>query len=262
MKTAPPQISFPVLRFFRAYTRRLIARNFHAVRLSRGGFPPAQSDQPAIVFLNHSAWWDPLACFFLAERFFPRCACYAPMDEAQLRRYGILQKVGFFATHNASFIGGRRLLEIGERVLSRPNAILWITPESRFVDVRERPLRLATGLAHLIRRVRGVRVVPLALEYAYWHERRPELLARFGDVRHQDELCAAYSTHEQLTESLEEQLAATLDALARDSVARDPAQFVTLFTGTNSVMPIYDFGRRIRAVLKGDAAEAEGAVAA
>jgi 1-acyl-sn-glycerol-3-phosphate acyltransferase len=260
MKTPLPRISLPVLRFFRAFTRRLVASNFHAVRLSRDGFPPTQSAQPTIVFLNHAAWWDPLACFFLAEQFFARCDSYAPMDQAQLRRYGILRKIGLFPSQNGSFIGGRALLEIGERVLSRPHAVLWITPESRFVDVRVRPLHFAAGLAHLIRRVRNVRVIPLALEYAYWRERRPELLVRFGDVRHQDELCAASSTHQQLTEVLEQQLAATMDALAHDSVVRDPTRFVSLFSRRNSLIPVYDFGRQIRALWKSNAIRTVDAV--
>ena len=64
--------------------------------------------------------------------------------------------------------------------LERPDAALGITPEGRFSDPRERPVRLEPGLAHLARRLdRGV-FLPLALEYPFWQERTPEALACFG----------------------------------------------------------------------------------
>ena len=47
-------------------------------------------------------------------------------------------------------------------------------------DVRERPLRLAGGLARLAKRVPEACFVPLAIEYAFWDERRPNCLLRFG----------------------------------------------------------------------------------
>lgn len=62
-----PKISQSYLRFFRSYTRRFLTRHFHAVRLSRAVPLPRDGERSLIIYLNHSAWWDPLICLFLAE---------------------------------------------------------------------------------------------------------------------------------------------------------------------------------------------------
>ena len=60
--------------------------------------------------------------------------------------------------------------------MSRPNAVLWVTAEGEFRDPRRRPLRLRSGVAHLLRRLGAGRVIPLAVEYPFWQERTPETL--------------------------------------------------------------------------------------
>ena len=252
MSASPPEISLVTLRLFRAYTRRFIRRHFHCVRLVRDKVLPAPSDRPTIVYLNHCAWWDPLACLFLAERFFPDHAAFAPMDGMQTDRYQILCKVGLFGIERRTLRGGRSFLEISRRILARPRTTLWITPQSRFADVRERPLRFASGLAHLIRHARHARIVPLALEYVHWHERLPEILARFGPAHEAADLCREHANSRDLGLRLQNSLEANMDALAHDSASRDVTRFETLLQGKQSVAPLYDFGRRLRSFLHGN----------
>ncbi len=60
--------------------------------------------------------------------------------------------------------------------------MLWITAEGAFTDHRARPVALRPGLAHLARQVPGAVILPLALDYTFWNESRPEALLRFGDA--------------------------------------------------------------------------------
>ena len=66
-------------------------------------------------------------------------------------------------------------------MLARDGGVLLINAEGRFRDVRCRPLAVAPGLVHLAKRIRNARFVPLAIEVAFWDERRPNLLLRFGE---------------------------------------------------------------------------------
>ena len=83
-----------LVRFFTRHVKRFyLARNFHAVRLSRSGRPAPVPDGPLIVVLNHPSWWDPLVGLVLTE-LFPDRAHFAPMDADALRRYRIFERLG------------------------------------------------------------------------------------------------------------------------------------------------------------------------
>ena len=49
------------------------------------------------------------------------------------------------------------------------------------MDVRERPLRLQSGLGALATQSQNSIFVPLAIEYTFWDEPRPEILVSFGE---------------------------------------------------------------------------------
>ena len=125
--------------------------------------------------------------------------------------------------------------------------MIWITAEGHFVDHRQRPVALRPGLAHLLRHAPGAVVLPLAIEYTFWNESRPEALARFGPPVD----AAAAQSLPDLTALLETELTRTMDALATDSAARDPRLFRTLIRGNAGVGGIYDLYRRSRAALSG-----------
>ena len=216
-------------------------RRFRAVRVSRAGWPRLPPG-PLIVYGNHPSWWDPAMYILLCGKCFPGRAGFGPMDQAALGQYGVLERMGVFGISLEDKRGAARFLETSLRVLSDPTAILWVTAEGEFVDHRRRPVRLRPGIAHLARRVPGARILPLAVEYVFWNESRPEALARFGTPietgRGRD--VAEWTRH------LEAELTATMDALSAESAARDPALFVPLVRGGAGVGGIYDLWRRLR----------------
>ena len=90
-------------------------------------------------------------------------------------------------------------------------------------------------------------LVPLAIEYVFWNESRPELLLRVGTpLAGAPGLRAA-----DWTIRLETALTETMDALATDARAREPARFARLLLGRAGVGGPYDAWRRLRARLAG-----------
>jgi 1-acyl-sn-glycerol-3-phosphate acyltransferase len=255
MSTATAALPLPherrwpwLFRLFTRHAKRYLRRNFHAVRLARGGPVPQLGDGPIIVVVNHPSWWDPLVGLVIAERFGDR-QHYAPMESAALRKYRFFERLGFFGVQRGTVQGARDFLRIATALLALPRAMLWITAQGHFADVRQRPPGLRPGVAHLVRRLAGVTVLPLALEYVFWTERHPEALARFGAplvVRDgKDHDADTWLRH------IEDGLAATQDALAAEALRRDPALFETLLGGRAGVGGVYDWWRRVRAWLRG-----------
>jgi hypothetical protein len=99
---------------------------------------------------------------------------------------------------------------------------------------------------------RGV-VVPIAIEYTFWCERLPEVLARTGEPLRVDTLRGL--SIPELQRVLSGRLEETADALALDASEQDESAFVTLLGGGAGVGGVYDHWRRLRAGVRGEAYE-------
>lgn len=239
--------SAALFRVFALYLRWYVGRRFHALRVSRTGLPRHPVQGPLIVYSNHPSWWDPTLYILLCDMLFRGRAGFGPMDQDALGRYGLLERMGVFGVAQDDPRGGVQFLRTCEAVLARPGAMLWITAEGNFTDGRVRPLTLRPGLAHLVRRFPGVTILPLALDYPFWNESKPEALVRFGAPL----LSSREGTVAEWTKRLETALAATMDALAAEAVTRNPALFTPLLRGATGVGGVYDTWRRARAAVAG-----------
>lgn len=231
--------------FFQGVMRRQVRGSFRALRLARPGLPPLPEGRPLVVVSNHPGWWDPAVCMVLAPRLFPGRNHFAPIDAAMLERYGFFRRLGFFGVHEGR-TGAAGFLRTAEAVLGEPDRVLWVTAQGRFSDPRERPLGLRPGVAHLMARMPGAVALPLALEYPFWSERRPEALALLGAP-----MSGSGSTQEWAGR-LEAGLTEACDRLARLAQARDPAAFESVLAGRVGVGGAYGIWQRGRSALRGE----------
>lgn len=248
-ETTLPAISSTIAPWFLWYVRKYqVGKFFHATRLLKGTRPAHyDGSEPLIVYLNHPSWWDPLICI-IASEFFKGRSHYAPMDAAMLKKYAIFSKLGFFGVEpNAK--GAVQFLRMGEAVVSTPGTMLWLTAQGEFRDVRERPAGLKNGLGALLNRVKKGTVLPLALEYPFWNEKKPEAHLAFGTpiiVKNDAEFNA-----DEWTSKLDAALTVTQDALASAVRSRDLTQYETILSGKSGVGGVYDLWRRMTAQLRG-----------
>jgi 1-acyl-sn-glycerol-3-phosphate acyltransferase len=217
--------------------------------LKSHALPADFSELPAVVFLNHAAWWDPLICLLLTSKFFPGRSSFAPIDARALKRYRFLSKLGFFPVEMGSSRGAAGFLHKAETILESNERMLWVTPQGKFTDPRERPISFQRGLAHLAGRVPPAVFQPLAIEYTFWEERTPEVLLAFGTPlftqQHQNS-CGADDWAGALERTLED----TQDALAQAAQRRQADEWETLLRGAAGTTPFYDAWRRVRASMR------------
>ena len=252
--TAPPAISTTVLMFFRRIVRGYFRRHFSAVRASgvERFLAAGSGGGPLIVYANHVSWWDPMVQVLLAGELMPRRKHYAPMDAATLKRYGIFRKIGVFGLEMKTPRGAAQFLRTSIAVLEG-GGVLWVTPQGRFADTRERPLEFKPGLAALASRLKGgCTVLPLAIEYAFWDERLPETLLHFGSA-----VMVNGATSNELEPKLKAALLTAMQDLQRLAVARDPHGFQVIRKGRVGTGGFYEFGQRVWARLRGRRYQAE-----
>jgi 1-acyl-sn-glycerol-3-phosphate acyltransferase len=243
--------SATLFRLFALYLRWYFWRQFRAVRIARDGLPMLPPGRPVIIYTNHPSWWDPALFILLSDTVLRGRPGFGPMESHALGRYRLLRRMGVFGIDLDSPRGAARFLSVGLRVLSDSRNILWITAEGAFTDARKRPVELRPGIAHLARRAGGAVLVPMAIEYPFWNERKPEALVRFGAPIE----CGRARGVAEWVAVLQQELTGTMDALARDSASRRAALFVPVLSGTAGVGGIYDLWRRARAWSRGRRAQ-------
>lgn len=244
-----PRISRATLFLFSAYARMYLRRHLHSLRVVRGSLP-AIPDGPVIVCLNHPSWWDPLVALTLARASFRDRKHYAPIDSVSLARYRLFEHLGFFGIEPHSVRGATRFLGTARAILGDPASALWVTAEGVFTDVRIRPVRLRSGVGHLVHSLDSVTVLPLAIEYAFWEERAPEALACWGDAIPVQ--CGGSRPSEEWTRVIASGMETALDRLAGLSTGRDKNAFDVVLRGSAGIGGIYDLWNKLRARLRGE----------
>lgn len=249
-----PRVSPWLFGWFTRYAEKYVRRHFHAVRVLSTARPPTLPARPVVVYVNHPAWWDPLIGLVLLRRYFVAREHYAPIEAAALRKYAFFERIGFFGVEAGTARGASEFLRTSLAILDRPQAMLWITAQGEFVDVRTRPVVLRSGLGHLAARLPDAVLLPLALEYPFWNERLPEALAAFGRPLFTAE---GPRTPQQWSAELARRLEQAQDALAAAATKRRPETFETLLSGRAGVGGVYDTWRRAQAWLRGERFHAE-----
>ncbi len=248
---AVPKSATWFLNGFHRFLRPYLNRHFHSIAIDRESMSGLQAieNRPVIVYANHPSWWDPLIAHFLHRKLFGDRDFFAPIDDDALQQYRVFEKLGFYGVSATSASGVSSFLKKSAWILEHPDAAIWMTPEGRFADVRDRDAELMPGLAHLCSRCDDIAAIPLALEYVFWDDRLPVCLVSLGTPlltrEHADWTKPQWST--RLSAGLRD----AQDALSQLSIARQSSPLENLLAGKRGGGWFYDTCRRIKATLTG-----------
>ena len=252
-----PACKSPFLEhWFLAYTRRYLARSFHAVHLlgSLPAFPP-DNGIPLLVCMNHSSWWDVMLGLYAANDLFP-WDTYALMDERQLHRYRFFARIGVIGVDRTSLAGARELLQYAGTLLRGQRRALWITAQGEMVSNRTRPIRFQSGVGHIAASLGDFYFTTVALHFEHWNERLPEAFLSTSPI---ERVTASEGTFDRrkFVALQEQRMEAQVDTLIAEVDRRDPTAFQTLIHGKSGISPVYDAVRAVSARLKGERFSAE-----
>ncbi len=224
----PPRESPVFARWFERWCRRkLIRKKFHALRIEHESAGLLRSlaghEGPLILAMNHVGWWDPLVMLTTQRLFFPDRSLRAPMDAAQLERFGLFRRLGVFGMDPDDPASLARMNEeVGRYFRESTLPTFWITPQGRFADVRV-PIVVRPGVSKLAASNAGVRVLAIGVEYCFWTDPKPEILIAAREVHAQD---SARTTAWQ--RAITDAMSAGSAHLADLAMARDGDRFETL----------------------------------
>lgn len=201
-------------RTFAAYNRNLIARRFEGLRVAGLKHLKERSENvPLVLYANHSSWWDGLVAFTVGR------ACgieqYAMMEERQLIQYPFHRRLGAFGVVRENAREAARSIEYAAQLLSGTNHALWIFPQGATLRNDARPLKLFTGAARIIERLKRADALPVAVRYEFLDEFRPEIFVR---IETPERITESFNP-KSLTRAMEESLTVALDRV-RDDILR------------------------------------------
>ena len=238
------------MAFFNVAFTRTFSGSMRALRVPHWGLPDYAPGRPLIVLANHPSWWDAVMFMLLLRRFFIERPAFLPMDEAAIRKYPFMKRLGVFGIEQESGRGAIRFLRTAGHVLENPRHMLWMNAPGRFADPRERPVPIAPGVVRLAEIAPRAVFVPLAFEYPFWTEKQGEALAAFGPAIPGEELVAL--DRPARAARLRQALTANMDRLAEDAITRDPARFFIAIDGGRGMGGLYGMWQYARALARGE----------
>ena len=243
----PASPSPRVRAVFTGMVASMARRKFHAVRIARESRAVLASvdggARPALVVMNHSSWWDPIVALLAWRACFPSRPPYGPIDRDELKRFAIFRKVGLFGVDpdDSAMLEAMRGY-LADLAAAEPRLALVVTPQGRFVDVRDEVVP-RPGAAAVAAALAPDRAVALAVEYGFWVDQKPEIFLRAqaipcesgGTLAWQRRIAAAMNENQRALAEL---------VRARDGAAFEPLsrQFAPKVSGTN---PVYDLWLRL-----------------
>ena len=243
---APARHSERFLQFFGWYSCRLLRKRFASVRFADGSDAiirnAADSDRPVVIAMNHPSWWDPIIGVTIKHLYMRKRSAISPVDMAMYKRFGFMKRLGLFGIDLDHPNATSAMLEYVRGCVDvNPDLALFITPQGEFCDVRT-PVVVRPGIAAVAQSLRDPTVLSLAIEIAFWHDQRPELLLR---AEHCDQ--PAHPTTTGWVRTIRETMHHNTDRLAKLSVARDSeAMTPVLARNGSSVNPAFDLWQRAR----------------
>lgn len=165
-------------RFFHG----MIEKRFYAMRYKGIENLTSLGEIPTIFFAPHSNWWDGMVGYNLCNRLLKR---EIRIMVEELNRFPLLRRAGAFNINKKSAQSSMEALKYSVDLLSDLNNILYIFPQGIIKPPNFRPIEFQTGLTYIAQKAAKkygkINLVPLAVNYLFMRDNRPEVWVEFGN---------------------------------------------------------------------------------
>ncbi len=140
---------------------------------------------PVILFAPHSNWWDGIVGYNICNRIFKK---EIRLMVEELNRFPLIRRAGAFSVNKKSPQASMDALRYAVEAIEDTNNILYIFPQGIINPPNHRPLDLQTGMTYIAEKAAKkygkVALMPVAVNYFFLRDNRPEVLVEFGDIIH------------------------------------------------------------------------------
>ena len=140
-------------------------------------------DTPIIMFAPHSNWWDGIVGYTICNRIFKK---EIRLMVEELKRFPILRRAGAFSVNKKSPQASMDALKFAVQEVGDTNNILYLFPQGIIKPPNFRPIELQTCLAYIadkaVKKYGKVALLPIAVNYMFLRDNRPEVLVEFGEL--------------------------------------------------------------------------------
>lgn len=163
----------------------MLENRFYAMRYKGVENLESLGKVPTIFFAPHSNWWDGIVGYNLCNRLLKK---EIRLMVEELNRFPLLRRGGAFNVNKKSAQASMAALQYSVDLLSDLNNILYIYPQGIIKPPNYRPIEFQTGLTYIAQKAAKkygkVNLVPVAVDYLFMRDNRPEVWVEFGKEIH------------------------------------------------------------------------------
>jgi len=182
---------------------------------------------PTIMFAPHCNWWDGIVLYNIAHRI---CQKEIRLMVEELNRFPLLRRGGAFSVNKKSPQTAMQALKYSIDVMGDLKNLLFIFPQGIIRPPHYRPIEFQTGLAYIaqnaVKKYGKVNLIPIAIEYAFLRDNRPEVLVELGK---RIELTDLKEDRKELTRFLEGSLQDVCDNQVAEITQGEISEYKILF---------------------------------
>lgn len=138
---------------------------------------------PTIMFAPHTNWWDGIVGYNICNRI---CKKEIRLMVEELNRFPLLRRGGAFSVNKKSPQASMEALKYSVEVIGNLDNILYLFPQGIIRPPYFRPIEFQSGLSYIaqkaVKKYGKVNLVPMAVDYLFLRDNRPEVWVEFGDV--------------------------------------------------------------------------------
>lgn len=215
---------------FSFYNTRLLKKHFFRIMISgEENFLLRSKESPAILYANHSNWWDGLVAFYLSKKLW-NIDAYVMMDIEQMQKYRFFKWLGAFSVNRNSPKEAMDSVEYSVSMLHNSNRVLWIFPQGIMQPNDFRPIIFYGGISKITQKLGEVDLMPVAVRYEFLMEQRPEIFISIGKTK----TTGLNNDTKELTGILNNSLLGELDALKKKVINSEFGSFKIILQGRQS----------------------------
>ena len=159
----------------------MVQNRFYAFRY-KGDEGVLEKGVPTILYAPHSNWWDGSVLYNITHRIFHK---EIRLMIEELNRFPLLRRGGAYSVCKKSPQSAMKALQYSVDVVGDLKNMLCIFPQGIIRPPHYRPMVFQTGLAYIaqksVARYGKVNLVPVALDYCFFRDNRPEVVVTFGE---------------------------------------------------------------------------------